>query len=58
MDEDKQHLKLLSIFHYIVGGFTALFSCFPLIYIAMGIAMLCGAFNGEDPGDVPPRFVG
>jgi hypothetical protein len=55
MNDDKQHLKLLSIFHYVVGAITALFSCFPLIHIAIGIAMLCGAFDGEDG---PPRSFG
>ena len=58
MNEDKKHLKLLALFHYIVAGVTALFSCFPLIHVAVGIAMLCGALNGDDPGDAPPRFVG
>ena len=50
MDEDKQHIKLLSIFHYIVGAITALFSCFLLINIAIGIAMLCK--------DGPPKIIG
>jgi len=51
MTQDEQHLNLLSIFHYIFGGLAALVSCFPFIYLAMGIAMLCGAFDGED--DLP-----
>lgn len=53
MAQDEQHLNLLSIFHYVVGGVTALFSCIPFLHVAMGIAMLCGAFEGENP---PPRF--
>jgi hypothetical protein len=53
MNQDEQHLKLLSIFHYVLGGLTALFSCFPLLHIAMGIAMLCGAFDDEDG---PPKI--
>jgi len=55
MNDDKQNLRLLSIFHYIVGAITALFACFPLIHVAIGIAMLVGAFDGKD---APPRFVG
>jgi hypothetical protein len=55
MTQDEQYLKLLSIFHYIVAGLTALFSCFLFIHIAIGIAMLCGAFEGKD---APPRFLG
>ncbi len=53
MKEDERNLDLLAIFHYIVGGLTALFSCFFLIHVAMGIAMLCGAFDGKD---APPKF--
>jgi len=54
MTEDERNLDLLAIFHYIVGGLTALFSCFFLLHVAMGIAMLCGAFDGQD---APPKFV-
>ena len=53
MNEDIQHLKLLSIFHYIVGGLTALFSCMFIVHVAMGIAMLHGAFDGPNPP--PPK---
>ena len=53
MNQDEQHLRLLSIFHYVVGGLTALFSCFFLIHIAVGVAILSGAaFDGKD---APPR---
>jgi len=55
MNDDKQNLKLLSIFHYIVGAMTALFSCFPLIHIGIGVAILSGAFDGKD---APPKFLG
>lgn len=47
MQEDNEHLRLLSIFHYVVGGVSALFSLVPIIYIAMGVFMLinpAGAF--------------
>jgi hypothetical protein len=33
MTQDEQNLKLLGIFHYIVGGFTALFSCMFLLHV-------------------------
>ena len=55
MNQDKEHLRLLSIFHYIVGALTALFSCFPLIHIAIGIAILAGALEDKD---APPEFIG
>ncbi len=51
MDKDLEHLRLLSIFHYVFGGLTALFGCFPCIYLAFGIAFVSGAAGlpGMDP---------
>jgi len=43
MTEDEQHLNLLSLFHYVLAGLTALFSCVFLLHVAIGIAMLSGA---------------
>lgn len=55
-EKNAEHLRLLSIFHYVYAGITALFSCFPLIYVGMGVAIFTGAF--KDSGDSPPGFVG
>ena len=35
MNQNEEHLRLLSIFHYIVAGLAALFSFFPLVYAGM-----------------------
>jgi hypothetical protein len=52
---DAQHLRLLSIFHYVVGGLTALFACFPLIHLGLGLAMLFSPeFFHTKPGEQPP----
>jgi hypothetical protein len=48
--EDASHLRLLSIFHYVVAGLTALFSLFPLIHVGIGIAALNGAMPIESNG--------
>ncbi len=40
MNQDEQNLNLLSIFHYVVGGLTALFSSMFLMHVAMGILNL------------------
>ena len=40
MNRDDQHLKLLSIFHYVLGGLTALFSLFGLFYLIFGLVMI------------------
>jgi lysylphosphatidylglycerol synthetase-like protein (DUF2156 family) len=42
MNQDEEHLRLLSIFHYVVGGITALFACFPCIHLGLGIALVSG----------------
>jgi hypothetical protein len=55
--QDADHLKVLSLFHYIVAGITALFSCFPLIHVAMGIAMATGGFD-DSHGHPPPAAFG
>jgi hypothetical protein len=57
MDTDAQYLRLLSIFHYIVGGLAALCGCFPFFYVGMGIAMTAGLFDRAG-GQPPPPFVG
>lgn len=44
---DLEHLQLLGIFHYVVGGLMMLFSCFFLIYLVMGLVI---AFNPEGFG--------
>jgi hypothetical protein len=56
MNQDEQHLDLLAIFHYVVGGLTMLGSCVFLFHVGMGIAMLTGAFgHGKD---APPKGLG
>jgi hypothetical protein len=56
MDNDEQQIQLLSIFHYIVGGLTAFFACFPFLHVAVGIAMLSGALDGDGSSEAPPAI--
>ena len=58
ISQDADHLRLLSIFHYVVAGIVGLFSLFPLIHIAVGIGILTGAFDDAKRGGPPPAFVG
>ncbi len=53
ISQDEQYLNILSIFHYVVGGITALFACFPVFHLAMGISILTGGF-GPMPDDKFP----
>lgn len=55
--QDVEQLRLLSIFHYVVAGIVAFVSLFPLLHLAMGIAILSGAFESPD-GQSPPAFFG
>ena len=57
--DDAKHLRLLAIFHFVAGGLTALFACFPLIHVALGLAMIYApqSFSNK-PGNAPPAFVG
>jgi hypothetical protein len=50
MNRDEEHLKLISIFHYVVGGLAAFFACLPIIHLVIGIVMLAGGF-AEASGD-------
>ena len=53
MSQDSEHLKLLSIFHYVVAAMTALFACIPFIHFFMGLALATGAFPDTDPEAQP-----
>jgi len=55
--QHEQHLKLLSIFHYVVGGITALFACFPVFHLTIGLSMLSGGFGPPDEA-FPARLFG
>jgi len=54
MNQDEQHLQLLSIFHYVVAGLAGFFACFPLIHLAMGLVLIgISAAQPRDAGIVP-----
>ena len=58
---DDEHLRLLSIFHYVSGGLTAFFACIPLLHVAIGLVL---AFSpetftqGEVKNQPPPAWFG
>jgi hypothetical protein len=60
MNQDKEHLRLLAIFHYIVAGLAAFFSLFPLLYATIGAIFIFVARHGiSKPGEeLPPEFLG
>lgn len=61
MSYDRDHLKVLSIFHFILAGLSALSAIFPVIHLALGIGLVGGFFPGEaalPAADGPEVFVG
>jgi hypothetical protein len=55
---DNEHLKLLSIFHYVKGGISAFFSCFFLIYLVFGLFFIFAPHVFGHGKDQPPAFMG
>ena len=51
--DDVEHLRLLSILHYVVAGMQALFASFPVIHLAVGLFMVFAPerFGMKDPGE-------
>jgi hypothetical protein len=56
--QDAEHLRLLSIFHYVVAAMMGAFSSFPIIHFVVGLAMVTGSFGAAKPGAANPEFVG
>jgi hypothetical protein len=55
MNEDSEHLRLLSIFHYLVAGVAAFCSFFPLLYTAMGFVFITLSHRPPtNPAQQPP----
>ncbi len=41
--QDGEHLQLLSILYYVMGGFATLGACIPVLYFGIGLALIGGA---------------
>jgi len=59
MTSDDDHLRLLSIFHYVVAGLIALIGCFPIIHVTVGLMLIFTpeTFQGGK-GEPPPALFG
>ncbi len=59
MNKDLEHLKLLSIFHYVYAGLTALFSCIFITYVMVGLFFILAPDHmASSNGDLPPKLFG
>jgi len=58
MNQDAEHLRLLSVFHYVCAGMAALFACFPVLHLALGLVMVFRPEAFGSHGEPPPAFFG
>jgi hypothetical protein len=57
--EDAEHLRLLSIFHYVVAGLQVLMASFPIIHLMVGLFLVVAPLgSGGKPEEALPRVVG
>ena len=56
-NQDEQYLKLLSIFHYVVGAVAGLFACIPIIHLVVGIGLIIASLTSS-PQEGAPVLVG
>lgn len=49
--QDADHLRMLAIAHYVVGGLIALFSLIFILHIVIGIAALTGSLPMKSGGE-------
>lgn len=59
-EQDSEHLRLLSVFHYIAGGLAALVSLFPILHVCIGILLMNqpGRFTLGVPSPFPIELMG
>jgi len=55
---DNEHLRLLSIFHYVLGGMTAFFACIPIIHLVLGLVFILAPAKIGPGNNPPPAFIG
>lgn len=58
LTQDEEHLRLLSIFHYVVGGLAGLCALIPIIHVVLGLFFVFAPEKVQGNGQPPPAFVG
>lgn len=58
MNDDVQHLRYLTIGHYICAAITALFACFPLIHLTVGLIFLINPPSAQGGEAFPAQVFG
>lgn len=57
-NDDKQHLHLLSIFHYVVAGLTALIFCIPILHFTVGLGIVISSLTQPQSDSGPGLLFG
>ncbi len=55
---DKEHIRLLAIFHYVLGGFTLATASFFLIYLFMGVTMMLASAATTEAAEAGAQVAG
>lgn len=58
MTQDEDQLRLLSIFHYVVGGMAGLFALFPIFHLVFGLVFIFAPEKFEGGEETPPALFG
>ncbi len=58
LNQDGEHLRLLSLFHYLVAGMQALFASIPILHFVVGAAFFGLGVFGKGEDRLPGALVG
>ncbi|MCK5035355.1 MAG: hypothetical protein KAS73_05635 [Candidatus Sabulitectum sp.] len=54
--QDSDLLSVVSIFHYVLGGFQMLISLAGFVYVVVGVLMVTGAMDSAKGEPLPPEL--
>ncbi len=58
-EDASKYLQYLSIGHYVLGGLVALFGCFPMIHLVVGIGITTAGLTSQSQLQAAPfEFIG
>ena len=56
-EQDREHLRLLVVFHWVLAALTALFAFVPVLHLVIGLAMI-GTAGRNRPHDEAAPIIG
>lgn len=58
VDQDQEHLRILTICNYVFAGLAAFFGCIPILHLTIGILALTGHLPVNKASDFPQMLFG